>query len=83
MRQYRNELVVAPYLSSLNPKLSSQIRRQILNVDTVLYLHTIFSKVLRISTTPVPVSDWSVLATTCGRGMAKEGGRTDGGATSL
>ena len=73
---------MAAYLTSLIPELSSQIRRQILNVDTVLNLQTTFSRVLWISTaTLVPVSDRSALAATRGRGMASggRGGRADGG----
>ena len=35
MRQYKDELTVAAYLSSLNPELSSQICGQILDVDIV------------------------------------------------
>ena len=71
MRQYRNELTVATYLSNLNPKLSSLIRGQILDANTVRNLQTTFFKVLWISTTtPAPISDRSAITATCGRGRS-------------
>lgn len=85
MRQYKDELAVAAYLSNLNLEFSLQIRRQILGVDTVPDLQTTFSRVLRISTaTLAPMLDQSAMAASRsrGRGLAKGGGRgghTDSG----
>ena len=63
MRQYREELAVVAYLSSLNLELSSQIRGQILGAVTLLDLQSTFSRVLRISTAmPTPVTDQSAMA---------------------
>ena len=76
---------MAAYLSSLNLEISSQIRGQILDADTVPDLQTTFSGVLRISTaTSVLVSDRSTMVATRGhgRGIARgggHGGRADGG----
>ena len=43
MKKYRQELAVSIYLFSLNSNLSSQIRGQVLGVDSLPDLQTVFS----------------------------------------
>ena len=85
MCEYRDELVVAKFLSALKPELASQVRGHILSGDTIPSLTTAFSRVLRIATgTPIVHNDQSALATYgCGRdtkrGRGRGRGRDSGG----
>ena len=57
MKKYREELAVFIYLFSLNSDLCAQICGQVLGVDSLPDLQTVFSKSLRVSTgTSAPTS---------------------------
>ena len=67
IKEYREELAVAILLAGLQSDLASQIRRQILGIDSVPTLQLTFSRVLRVSTGPptssvVSVSDQMAMA---------------------
>ena len=75
MRQYREELAVAIFLTELTPALASRIRDPILGVETLPSLSSTFSRALRISTaTPAAIPDESALVTST-RGRGRDGRR--------
>ena len=69
MRGYREKLVVATFLSGLNPELGTQIWGQILGAESIPSLQSAISKVSWISTAmSVVVPDESAMtAPSCGR----------------
>ena len=50
IREYHEELTIAIFLTALHPKISTQIRGQILGADSVSLLSSTFSCVLWIFT---------------------------------
>ncbi|KAG8381702.1 hypothetical protein BUALT_Bualt05G0000200 [Buddleja alternifolia] len=57
LREYREGLAVAKFISALRPEISNQIRGQIFGGNVVPSLSSTFSRALRVSTaTPSPFS---------------------------
>ena len=81
MKEYHEELAVAIFQTVLVLVISSQICSQILGVDGIPSLSSIFSRILRISTrTLAPVSDQSTMvSTTRGGGRGRGCGCSTGG----